>query len=59
VRAGEFIKENLNAAEQFAKYVTPGEVSSVGRNRARKAARLMRDGLEEACRLQGRIWCGP
>jgi glycine/D-amino acid oxidase-like deaminating enzyme/nitrite reductase/ring-hydroxylating ferredoxin subunit len=44
--AGEFLKENLNAAEQFTKYLTPGEVSSENEIRPGTGA-LMRDGLKK------------
>jgi Rieske Fe-S protein len=42
--AGEFLSENLNVAEQFAKYITPGEVSSADEIRPGAGA-LMREGL--------------
>jgi glycine/D-amino acid oxidase-like deaminating enzyme/nitrite reductase/ring-hydroxylating ferredoxin subunit len=42
----EFLKENLNAAEQYVKYATPGEVSTAEEIRPGTGA-LMRDGLKK------------
>ena len=44
--AHEFIAENVNAAEQFTKYVTPGEVSNVNEIPPGTGA-LMRHGLKK------------
>jgi glycine/D-amino acid oxidase-like deaminating enzyme/nitrite reductase/ring-hydroxylating ferredoxin subunit len=44
--AGEFLKENLNVAAQFASYVTPGEVASVDEITPNTGA-VMRDGLSK------------
>jgi Rieske Fe-S protein len=41
--AGDFIKENLNVAAQYASYLTPGEVSSVDEIAPNSGA-VMRDG---------------
>ena len=41
--AGEFIKENVNVAAQYASYVTPGDVSSVDEIMPNTGA-IMRDG---------------
>lgn len=42
--AGDFLKENLNVAAQYASYVTPGEVSSVDEIAPNTGA-VIRDGL--------------
>ena len=42
--AGEFLKENLNVAAQYASYVTPGDVSSVDEIAPNTGA-VIRDGL--------------
>ncbi|MBC8107623.1 MAG: FAD-dependent oxidoreductase [Anaerolineae bacterium] len=44
--AGDFLKENLNAAEQFVKHLTPGEVSFVDEITPDSGA-LMRHGLKK------------
>jgi Rieske Fe-S protein len=41
--AGEFLKENLNVAAQYASYLTPGDVSSV-EEIAPKTGALIREG---------------
>lgn len=41
--AGEFLKENLNVAVQYASYLTPGDVSSVDEITSNSGA-VMRDG---------------
>jgi Rieske Fe-S protein len=44
--AGEFIKENVNAVEQYASYVTGGEVENVEQI-ARGSGAILRDGLKK------------
>lgn len=44
--AGEFLKENLNVAAQYASYVTPGEVSSVDEITPNNGA-VIREGLRK------------
>ena len=44
--AGDFLKENLDVAAQFASYVTPGDVSSVEEIRPGSGA-IVRDGLRK------------
>jgi glycine/D-amino acid oxidase-like deaminating enzyme/nitrite reductase/ring-hydroxylating ferredoxin subunit len=44
--AGDFLKENLNVAAQFASYLTPGEVSSVDEITPNTGA-IVRDGLRK------------
>ena len=44
--AGEFLKENLNVAAQFASYVTPGEVASVDEITPNTGA-VIREGLRK------------
>jgi glycine/D-amino acid oxidase-like deaminating enzyme/nitrite reductase/ring-hydroxylating ferredoxin subunit len=44
--AGEFVKENLNVAAQYASYVTPGEVSSIDEISPNTGA-VVREGLRK------------